>query len=100
MKPEQFVYWLQEFIELNGQPPTADQWESIKEHLSTVFLKVTALMPVFKPPEYRVQPLEEPRYNPHLYNPKDGCRPVPYHYLAPQPIFTPSTPGKSNDVIC
>jgi hypothetical protein len=37
MTPEQFAYWLQGFVELNGQQPTDAQWDSIKEHLQTVF---------------------------------------------------------------
>lgn len=42
MTPEQFTYWLQGFAELNPTtPPTAEQWKSICEHLSTVFVKVT-----------------------------------------------------------
>lgn len=42
MSPEQFAYWLQGFVELNGgKQPTAEQWASIKEHLTTVFKKVT-----------------------------------------------------------
>lgn len=41
MTPEQFAYWLQGFAELNQQPPTAEQWQSIRDHLATVFKKVT-----------------------------------------------------------
>lgn len=41
MTSEQFAYWLQGFVELNGSEPTAEQWQSIKEHLKTVFVKVT-----------------------------------------------------------
>lgn len=42
MKPEQFAYWLQGFVELNrGAAPDAAQWKSICEHLGTVFEKVT-----------------------------------------------------------
>jgi hypothetical protein len=42
MNPEQFAYWLQGFVELNkGAEPTSEQWQSIKEHLATVFTKVT-----------------------------------------------------------
>lgn len=42
MSPEQFAYWLQGFVELNGgKLPTAAQWKSIKEHLGEVFTKVT-----------------------------------------------------------
>jgi hypothetical protein len=41
MTEQQFAYWLQGFAELNPQPPTAEQWQSIREHLATVFKKVT-----------------------------------------------------------
>ena len=37
----QFAYWLQGFAELNSQQPTPEQWQSIREHLDTVFKKVT-----------------------------------------------------------
>lgn len=42
MTPEQFAYWLQGFVELGDQRPTEAQWNSIKEHLQTVFNKVTS----------------------------------------------------------
>lgn len=41
MTPEQFAYWFQGFVELNGSEPTPEQWQSIKDHLKTVFVKVT-----------------------------------------------------------
>jgi hypothetical protein len=41
MTEQQFAYWLQGFAELNPQQPTAEQWQSIREHLATVFKKVT-----------------------------------------------------------
>jgi hypothetical protein len=47
MTPEQFAYWLQGFAELQATAPTQDQWQSIREHLGTVFNKVT---PPTKPP--------------------------------------------------
>jgi len=49
MTPEQFCYWLQGFAELSGDnPPTPEQWKSIREHVATVFRKVTP--PVLLPP--------------------------------------------------
>jgi hypothetical protein len=45
MTPEQFCYWLQGYCELNGRPPSQEEWESIKEHLQTVFKKVTRVSP-------------------------------------------------------
>ena len=52
MTEQQFCYWLQGFIELNQQPPTAEQWKSIQEHLATVFNKVTppVMLPTVFPP--------------------------------------------------
>lgn len=42
MTPEQFAYWLQGFVELNGgKQPEPEQWQSIQDHLKTVFVKVT-----------------------------------------------------------
>ncbi len=41
MTAEQFSYWLQGFVELGGDMPTEAQWKSIREHLATVFQKVT-----------------------------------------------------------
>lgn len=49
MTAEQFAYWMQGFAELNAEPPTAEQWQSIREHLVTVFVKVT--------PPYQPRPL-------------------------------------------
>jgi hypothetical protein len=45
MTPEQFCYWLNGFGELTPERPTAEQWKSIKEHLDTVFQKVTPKAP-------------------------------------------------------
>lgn len=47
MNSEQFTYWLQGFVELNGSEPTAEQWQSIKDHLNTVFVKVTPSITIF-----------------------------------------------------
>lgn len=43
MTPEQFAYWLQGCCELNPdmEQPTPGQWKAIKDHLATVFTKVT-----------------------------------------------------------
>lgn len=45
MTPEQFCYWMQGFAELNVERPTAEQWKSMREHLGTVFHKVTPPVP-------------------------------------------------------
>jgi hypothetical protein len=42
MAPIDFCYWLQGFAELSKEPPDQKQWDAIKEHLSTVFFKVTS----------------------------------------------------------
>ena len=42
MTAEMFCYWLQGYVELNGNIPTGAQWISIKEHLALVFNKVTS----------------------------------------------------------
>ena len=42
MTPEQFAYWLQGFVELNGgNLPSDAQWQSIKDHLQSLFHKMT-----------------------------------------------------------
>ncbi len=41
MNAEHFAYWLQGFAEVHGEPPTAEQWAIIKEHLQLLFHKVT-----------------------------------------------------------
>lgn len=39
MSPENFVYWLNGFVELDGSLPTEQQWYSIKDHLKLVMDK-------------------------------------------------------------
>lgn len=41
MTERDFCFWLQGFVELNGSEPTSEQWQAIKDHLKTVFVKVT-----------------------------------------------------------
>ncbi len=44
MTPEQFVYWLQGFVEIREKQEvglTEREWDIIKDHLQTVFHKVT-----------------------------------------------------------
>lgn len=41
MTPEQFAYWLQGFVEIHGSAPTTHEWTIIKDHLATVFKKIT-----------------------------------------------------------
>lgn len=44
MTPEQFCYWLQGYVEMGGQAPNKEQWDSIRVHLSLVFKKVAPPM--------------------------------------------------------
>ena len=41
MTPENFCYWLQGFFELNSDIPPTKREQIIKDHLQTVFKKVT-----------------------------------------------------------
>ena len=55
MDAQQFAYWLQGFAELHAEPPTPEQWQSIREHLALVFNKVTpALMK--RPGDFQISP--------------------------------------------
>lgn len=59
MTPEQFCYWLQGRAELILCPPSQMEWELIREHLKTVFTKVTpALDAPNKNKTYCTQPLD------------------------------------------
>lgn len=61
MNPEQFCYWLQGFGELNGSPPTDEQWKAINEHLALVFKKVTPSSPGYiTPPPFTPLPTYVP----------------------------------------
>lgn len=55
MKPEEFCRWLQGFAELNGDPPTPEQWKSIKEHLQLIYTKVT---PPVTPGTLTINPIQ------------------------------------------
>jgi hypothetical protein len=56
MSPENFVYWLNGFAELNGAAPTAEQWASIQEHLALVLKKET---PAVKPAQLNPEALQD-----------------------------------------
>ena len=61
MTPEQFAYWLQGHIELNGAAmPTQSQWDSIVEHHRTIFTKVTTELDLPPMPEIPAGLLEWP----------------------------------------
>lgn len=49
MNTEQFTYWLQGFVEIHGAPPSAEQWQMIKDHLQTCFVKVTPQRQIGQP---------------------------------------------------
>ncbi len=42
MTSGRFCDWLQGYVELQGELPTQEQWEMIKEHLALVYNKVTS----------------------------------------------------------
>lgn len=50
MTPEQFAYWLQGFVELNGATPNETQWLQIKDHLKVVFEKLTPTCTAYQSP--------------------------------------------------
>jgi len=57
MTPEQFCYWLQGRAELDPNPPSFEQWQSIREHLQTVFTKVTPLVQRKEGPDHQISPM-------------------------------------------
>ncbi len=65
MTPEQFTYWLQGFAEINVATPTDEQWKAIKEHLKTVFVKVTPPYNPIPMPD-RSMPLREQPFGPAI----------------------------------
>ena len=63
MTPEQFVYWLQGFVEIREAEQvglTKREWDIIKDHLQTVFHKVTPQRDLIGSDPYRphITPLE------------------------------------------
>lgn len=65
MTPEQFCYWLQGRAELVSGPPTAEEWECIRQHLGTVFTKVTPPGPAVSTPAVPptgIRPMPNPVY--------------------------------------
>lgn len=83
MTPEQFAYWLQGFVEIRGSAPTAGEWDVIKDHLATVFNKVT--------PNRQVYPLSPGIAEPYRGDP---ATPMPIGpYVSPtNPWTTPTWP--------
>ena len=71
MTAEQFTYWLQGFIEIND-PKTIGEKETqiIKDHLSTVFNKVT---PTYKPNDTGIGNPPQPTYPDWISKPTIIC---------------------------
>ena len=57
MSPENFVYWLNGFIELDGSLPTEQQWYSIKDHLKLVIDKKTTVRNVEAESPFKLTPI-------------------------------------------
>lgn len=55
MSPENFIYWLNGFVEMGGERPTEEQWKMIKEHLALTMQKVTVTT-INLPPQYFPNP--------------------------------------------
>lgn len=65
MTPEQFTYWLQWFVEIAWDTPSEQEWSIIKDHLATVFNKVTPKYPwIWTQPIRPIQPTTQPYTNP------------------------------------
>lgn len=65
MTQEQFIYWLQGFVEAHNSIPTTEQWEVVKDHLKTVFRKVT---PQYTPSPELPVPFPKFPAEPYPYN--------------------------------
>lgn len=65
MTPEQFVYWLQGYAELQigNDEISLDQWKMIKDHLKEVFHKVTpTYLPIPNHDQQKLPPMIPPPY--------------------------------------
>lgn len=102
MTPEQFAYWFQGFAELTLTPPTPEQWQAIREHLATVFQKVTP--PVMPAGPVKREPLidylEEARKRAEQPVQPSPFRITPTPFYPLQPYQNPLGPGKFPDIIC
>jgi hypothetical protein len=78
MTPEQFAYWLQGFAEINGKVPNEEEWQIIKDHLATVFTKIT------------------PDYMPQIDFPKGEAKP----WWETQPTCVSDSVKLKDDVAC
>jgi len=89
MTAEQFAYWMQGFAELNSEPPTAAQWQSMREHLATVFVKVTPPVDLSRLPAAvpYVPGIVKDGPNHHM-RPGIGSPPLQWPNIAMQPLRT------------
>ena len=86
MTPEQFVYWLQGFAEVNQKAPNDAQWTIIKDHLQLVFKKET--------PNRITSP------GPSISSPAYPNYPSPPTWPTSPFTISPTYPGTRPEVIC
>lgn len=91
MTPEQFAYWLQGFAEISQKPPTEAEWTIIKDHLATVFKKVTPDRTTITSPGPGIA---APAYPPNWTGPANPINP-----MYPNPVY-PTVPGIRPEIIC
>lgn len=85
MTPEQFAYWLQGFAEVSDRSPNVHEWKIIKDHLATVFKKVT---PTYPPGVLVPRDIFTPPYNPGSpFPPYDGRPVVTCSAGSSEPLF-------------
>lgn len=70
MNAQNFVYWINGYVELNGGCPTEEQWEQIKAHLRLCMLNVTnpiLSFPQFSAPDFgQLRPLTSSVYDENI----------------------------------
>ncbi|SEN71653.1 hypothetical protein SAMN05216404_106174 [Nitrosospira multiformis] len=87
MTPEQFCYWLQGRAEMQpNNPPSAEEWKIIADHLKLVFKKETPVrLPAPGPSELKraqddlkknLWPNVQPNINPFLDRSSTGIAPI------------------------
>lgn len=99
MDAHQFTMWLQGFAELSAEPPTKEQWQSIREHLQTVFIKVT-------PPVAPSLPKIDLKDSVHIKKlleeaqKQNGALPQPIYPPILTPYWLDSYKFRPGDIIC
>lgn len=100
MTPEQFAYWLQGFAELTDSQaqPSPAQWQAIKDHLDTVFNKVTPPLQHVTWPSYPpgVRTLE---HRPGVVM-APGVTTTPYVAPAHDQLARTGTPQLGTNIVC